>query len=353
MFNKYCRTFILMALTILIATACNATPNEPTDTKENVSETATPKNPDSQQNPQVDKQDDTTNKPTLPFSELQKGDTGKQVSNLQQVLIQAGYAIKNTDVYDSETVWAITDFQMQTSKEMITGIYTLKTKQLLEKVLANQLAITPGKALPWKKSELTADKKVEVSNPYEILVLVNKSHALPETFIPEDLVTPAVRFPFSEDLPKKQMRKPAAEALEKMFAAADKAGVDLFAQSGYRSFTRQQSIFAANVSKNGEEAANKYSARPGESEHQTGLTMDVTSPAVSFDLIIEFGETPEGKWIQTHASEFGFIIRYPKGKEEITKYQYEPWHLRFVGKKAAKEITDNKLTLEEYVEKLN
>lgn len=186
-------------------------------------------------------------------------------------------------------------------------------------------------------------------DPTDILVLVNKQHALPDGYIPPDLVFPDVRFPFTEDLPKKQMRKVAASAMEEMFEAGDAAGIDLFAQSGYRSYERQTVIFASNVEQQGEEAANKFSARPGESEHQTGLTMDVTSPEINYSLTIEFGDTKEGIWLKENAADYGFIIRYPLGKEDITEYQYEPWHIRYVGKKAAREIMSKGITLEEYL----
>ncbi len=199
------------------------------------------------------------------------------------------------------------------------------------------------------KDKMSENGSMITDNPNDILVLVNKEHALPDGYEPSDLVFPDVRFPFTEDLPKKQMRKEAAEAIEAMFADADKEELDLFAQSGYRSYERQDAIFAANVEKNGEKAANNYSARPGESEHQTGLVMDVTSPDVNYGLEIEFGDTKEGKWLAEHAADYGFIIRYPKDKEDITEYQYEPWHIRYVGKKAAKEIMSKGITLEEYL----
>lgn len=80
--------------------------------------------------------------------------------------------------------------------------------------------------------------------------------------------------------------------------------------------------------------------------------MDVTSPQVNFDLVTEFGDTKEGKWLKDHAAEHGFIIRYPKGKEDITGYQYEPWHIRYVGVKTATEIMERDITLEEYLEEL-
>src|SRR5699024_12439477 len=105
----------------------------------------------------------------------------------------------------------------------------------------------------------------------------NKHSALPDDFEPEDLVVPDVRFPFDEDVPKKQMRQVAADALEDLFAAGDEAGVTLYAQSGYREYDTQEAIFASSVDEHGEDEANNFSARPGESENKSGLTMDVTS----------------------------------------------------------------------------
>ncbi|MBU5467590.1 D-alanyl-D-alanine carboxypeptidase family protein [Virgibacillus sp. MSJ-26] len=289
---------------------------------------------------------------TLPQGLLQKGDQGNDIESLQKALNELDYNLEETSQFDDKTTWAITDFQFQIDGLDITGIYDDKTKLALEAQFESDNQVKPGDGLPLQKTTETDDGIEVTGNPYEVLVLVNKEHALPDDFTPDDLVIPNVRFPFTEDLPKKQMRKVAADALEEMFDAADDKGLELFAQSGFRSFDRQEEIFAANVEKNGEEAANKYSARPGESEHQSGLTMDVTSADVGFDLIIDFGETPEGKWIEKHASDYGFIIRYPEGKEDITKYQYEPWHLRYVGEKAAKDIMDKSITFEEYLENL-
>lgn len=286
----------------------------------------------------------------FPDETLQKKDEGKSVKALQTALNEIGYDISTSGTYDEETTWAITDFQFQQSLQA-TGIYNSETKEATRQFLKDKKEIEAGKGLPWEEDEETNEAGNPITNnPYEVLVLVNKHHALPDDFDPEDLVEPDVRFPFTEDLPKKQLRKVAANALEEMFAAGDEAGVDLYAQSGFRSYDRQDAIFTANVEKDGEKAANNYSARPGESEHQSGLTMDVTSADINYDLTIAFEDTDEGQWIKEHASEFGFIIRYPEDKEDITEYQYEPWHLRYVGEKAAKEITENGLSLEEYLE---
>lgn len=286
----------------------------------------------------------------LPDKVLQKGDKSEDVTILHKVLTQLGYEISASDTFNQETVWAITDFQLQSEHLAISGIYDYETKLELENFLKKELVVTPGEGLPYKEDEYLDEETVIIGNPYEVLALINKQHALPEGYIPSDLVVPDVRFPFVEDSPKKQMRQVAAEALEKMFAVADTQSLDLFAQSGYRSYERQVALFATYVSNHGEEEANRFSARPGESEHQSGLTMDVTSPHVNYSLVTEFGETEEGKWLEEHAAEYGFIIRYPKGKEDITGYQYEPWHLRYVGVKAATEIMDRGITLEEYLE---
>lgn len=188
-----------------------------------------------------------------------------------------------------------------------------------------------------------------VSNPDDILVLVNKQNALPEDYEPSDLVAPDIPFSFEEDIPKRYVRKVAAEALEELFTAAKEEQLELLGASGYRSYQRQNAIFTSNVAKKGEEEARKVSAVPGQSEHQTGLTMDVTSRFVGYDVIEEFAETKEGIWLKDNAHKYGFIIRYPKGKEDITGYSYEPWHIRYVGKEAATVIYENGYTFEEYL----
>ncbi|MHA7767524.1 peptidase M15 [Bacillus atrophaeus] len=187
-----------------------------------------------------------------------------------------------------------------------------------------------------------------IQNPDNILALVNKEYALPGTYEPSDLVIPNVKFSFDEKIQKRYIRKEAAKALEKLFNAGKEKGYELAAVSGYRAYDRQEVIFKNEVSQKGEKKAKEAVAYPGQSEHQTGLAMDISSRSNGFELNEAFGGTDDGKWVQNHAYEYGFIIRYPKGKENVTKYEYEPWHLRYVGKKAAKVIHDHGLTLEEY-----
>ncbi|TFJ91506.1 D-alanyl-D-alanine carboxypeptidase family protein [Lentibacillus salicampi] len=334
MFKKYLTATIGLFATLLLITACSngaskdKQPNDPAPAEQ----------PDDQDNAEP------ANKQIqLPQESLQKKDTGDAVKTLQETLNKMDYDLETTGTFDVLTTWAVTDYQKQESLP-VTGIYNDATRDAMNESLENNTSIEPGSG--FERPDKDSDA---IPNPHEILALVNKEHSLPNGFEPLNLVEPDVRFPFDEFLPKKQMRQVAATALEDMFQAADDAGLELFAQSGYRSFDRQDAIFASNVEAHGEKAANKFSARPGESEHQTGLTMDVTSADVDFQLIKEFGESDEGKWLQKHAAEYGFIIRYPKGKEEVTQYQYEPWHLRYVGKKAATDIMEQGITLEEYL----
>ncbi|WP_303983463.1 M15 family metallopeptidase [Niallia circulans] len=193
------------------------------------------------------------------------------------------------------------------------------------------------------------DGRKVIQNPTNIVSLVNKEFGLPDGYAPEDLVRPKVEFSFgNQDIEKSYMRKEAAKALEDMFNGAKKSGITLYAVSGYRSYNRQTEVYDAEVSRVGEEKAVQAVAYPGNSEHQTGLAMDISSESADFLLTEGFGETKEGKWLKENAHLYGFILRYPKGKEKITQYKFEPWHFRYVGKKSAKDIYENDWTLEEY-----
>ncbi len=191
--------------------------------------------------------------------------------------------------------------------------------------------------------------KLVIKNTDDILVLVNKKRNLSADYKPEDLIIPNVKFPFKEKLEKKYLRKEAAEALEELFMKAEKEGIILYAVSGYRSYNTQKMLFDNKEKKVGFEKANLLVAYPGQSEHQTGLAMDVSSESVKFTLEENFGQAVEGKWLKDNAHKFGFIIRFQKETTDITGYSYEPWHIRYVGKEVAKEIFENNITLEEFL----
>ncbi len=184
--------------------------------------------------------------------------------------------------------------------------------------------------------------------PESLTVLVNRAFLLPSSYEPKDLVIPDVKFDTKIVTDKHYMRKVAATALEKMVKAAKKKKLKIVGVSGYRSYDRQKQVYDQSAKLNGKTHADKYCAVPGSSEHQTGLSIDVSTKEVRYSLLPEFAQTKESKWIEKNAHIYGYVVRYPKNKSKITGYNYEPWHLRYVGPKVATYLYENKLTLEEY-----
>jgi LAS superfamily LD-carboxypeptidase LdcB len=190
----------------------------------------------------------------------------------------------------------------------------------------------------------------KVTNVDSIAVVVNKQRSLPDpsNYVPEDLIKPDVPFSFTGENERRYLRSEAAKALEDLFQQAKEEDIEIVAVSGYRSYGTQKAIYNNNLKTKGEEHTRRYSAFPGTSEHQTGLAMDVSSPSINNRLEDTLGDTQEGIWLAANAPDFGFIIRYPEGKEDITGYAYEPWHLRYVGKDLAQTISEQATTLEEF-----
>ena len=171
------------------------------------------------------------------------------------------------------------------------------------------------------------------------LILVNKFYHLPDKYEPNDLVTLSSKYNKGAN---SKMRKEAAIAFMKMVDAALLDNIILKNASAYRSYDYQVNLYDSYVNQDGKKNADIYSARPGYSEHQTGLCSDINTIDSSFH------GTNEANWLLKNAYKYGFIIRFPKDKEKITGYKYEPWHYRYVGEKVAKVIYENDLTLEEY-----
>lgn len=208
------------------------------------------------------------------------------------------------------------------------------------------------------KTKIETDKyPIETVEDFDLL-LINKTHALSENYYPEDLVK-IDRFVSGVGSDEThQMRKVAADALNAMFDAAAEEGLEIRLRTGFRSYSYQTSLYNNYVKRDGQKAADTYSARPGTSEHQTGLSCDLGGKSEGFELSYKFGKTDEGKWVAEHAHEFGFIIRYTDGEQKesgkgapgkITGYVYEPWHIRYVGVEHATEIYNAGITLEEYL----
>ncbi len=186
-------------------------------------------------------------------------------------------------------------------------------------------------------------------NPMDTLILVNKFNRAPA--IPVALVKPNVP-PCEEKVAENiYMRPDAASALEQMFAAAQEEGIHLYARSGFRSYTTQKAIYERKLGRvDDERSANASVAKPGYSEHQTGLAMDFEGEStLGQGLNAAIADSPEGIWVAENCHRFGFILRYPKDKTNITGYIFEPWHVRYVGVEAAEEITALGITFEEYI----
>lgn len=181
-----------------------------------------------------------------------------------------------------------------------------------------------------KEKDVSVSKEkpnIEVKNGITYvdgIIVVNKTYSLPKDYDPK-------------------VNKDALKALKLMQADAKALGLDLSLISGYRSYDTQKKLYNKYVKKDGEEVANTYSAKPGHSEHQTGLAFDIGSVDRSF------ANTSEAKWIEENAHLYGFIVRYPNNKTDITGYIYEPWHVRYLGKETAKKVWESGLTLEEYL----
>jgi len=173
------------------------------------------------------------------------------------------------------------------------------------------------------------------------ILLVNKNHPLPADYAP-DYTNGAGQ--------STSLQGEAEAAAEAFLAAANAQGNSMYVLSGYRSYNVQASLFANYAAIHGEEKANTFSARAGQSEHQTGLSFDVGDAQHSgYNLQTSIDQFPGVQWMMQHCAEYGFILRYPEGKEDITGYQYEPWHYRYVGVEAATAIMASGLTLEEYL----
>lgn len=190
-------------------------------------------------------------------------------------------------------------------------------------------------------------QQLSLDDPNSLWIIVNKQRSMPANFTPNDLRQPdvTVRSPGSNEM---LLRDSTASAVEAMVAAAAKEGINLMLVSGFRSYGLQQSVYNGNVAGEGRTNADKTSARPGHSEHQTGLAADIGATSRACELEACFGQTAEGQWLAAHGHTYGFVVRYPNGLEGVTGYTYEPWHMRFVGAELAAEIHKSGQTLEQF-----
>lgn len=232
--------------------------------------------------------------------------------------------ISATDNYDGDITDKVSIKNQVNTKKPGTYKITYKVKDSSgNSDKKERIVIVNEKAMSVSKTEPNIEVKNGITYINGIL-LVNKKYALPKDYDPK-------------------VNKEAEGALKLMQADATTLGLDLRLVSGYRSYATQESLYNKYVKKDGKTKADTYSAMPGHSEHQTGLAFDVGSVYGSFS------KTTEAKWLAENAHLYGFIIRYPYGKTNITGYVYEPWHIRYLGKETAKKVKESNLSLEEYL----
>lgn len=171
------------------------------------------------------------------------------------------------------------------------------------------------------------------------LILVNKYHQLDESYVPDDLIA------FDSPMGKGRLREKVYDAYKELYRAAKEDGYTLVVVSSYRSFSYQDGLYRRYLSRDTKENVDTYSARPGHSEHQTGMAIDVSLPGVSLD---DFGSTNAAEWLKQHGADYGFIIRYPKDRIDVTGYIEEPWHIRYLGKEVAEDVLAKGMTYDEY-----
>ena len=226
----------------------------------------------------------------------------------------------NPEVSLSEALYSVTDSSVAMIDEfgMITGV---SRGECNINVVCGEEMIQ----IPLTVRELTVENGCTYVDG---ILIANKQISLPEDYDPG-------------------MLPETAEAFKQLQAAAQAEGLNIYQGSGYRNYQYQITVYNNLVATYGEEYADKISAKPGHSEHQTGYTVDCNT------IDEAFINTPEGQWLDQHCHEFGFIIRYPEGKEAITGYSYECWHIRYVGVQMATEIYQQGLTLEEYLDVLD
>lgn len=230
---------------------------------------------------------------------------------------------------------------------LVTGFVAYLQVEPTQISLPTFKAQVPINTTPAVASQPQASPPPSIDDPTSLWVIANKQRPLPYNYRPS-LTIPHIRLQQSLAAESMQVSSVAAPDLERMFQSMQHAGLQPVLVSGFRSAPTQKQLYENYVAQYGQAEADRFSARPGTSEHQTGLAIDVGRVGDTCTLDACFGTTAEGLWLAAHAHEYGFIVRYPDGKEHITGYKYEPWHLRYVGGELATTLFSSGKTMEEH-----
>lgn len=258
------------------------------------------------------------------YSETQVTEILKN-SKMTKVLLSKDYNkyiidIMSSKYYLSRNLDNYLDYKQKNNDKSITDVVAI---------------INVGADKDWYKDPKKADTTKGV------LMLVNKFNYLTDDYTIDDLVDMSILYAFNG----KQIKSEVYDAFKSMAIAAKKESLKLVANSTYRTYAYQKSIYTSYKNSEGTEYADSYAARPGYSEHQTGLAIDISTLTSTTD---NFKDTKEFTWLIANAYKYGFILRYPENKEYLTGYSYEAWHYRYVGKEVAKKIHDEGITFDEY-----
>ena len=258
--------------------------------------------------------------------ELNIGEKYKLNDNILEVMDPVDGTIPYAEKDSMNAYWIVSEVDFDTPGDYIVAVYA-KDINGNDSKEEFTIIVKEFRKEPEETGNTTSDpNKSNRDEPYYVngILLVNKLHGLPYEY-------------------GSGVDATAYAALKQLQNGANTNGYDMPLLSGYRSFDYQASLYNNYVAMDGQAAADRYSARPGYSEHQTGLAFDIG------ELNNNYGTTPAGQWLAKHAHEYGFIIRYPQGKESVTGYMYEPWHVRYLGIDLASNIYASGLTLEEYL----
>jgi D-alanyl-D-alanine carboxypeptidase len=208
------------------------------------------------------------------------------------------------------------------------SVYAYKNRhQIAENVKKDAITQASAKAEQNRTVSSATPLPTELTDSSSITLLVDKTHTLPKDYVPSDLTTPYL----NSSTDAIQLRQEAADKAKEMKNAAADAGIQLVVSAGYRSYEEQSDYYNNRLAILGEGEVDRQVEKAGASEHQTGLAIDFTNAADQTVPTSDFVNTDACRWLYEHAHEYGFILRYPEGKEEITGYEYTPWHYRYVG----------------------
>ncbi|MFT3952130.1 MAG: M15 family metallopeptidase [Oscillospiraceae bacterium] len=307
--NRMILLSVCVLLIVVVVVACVAGHKEETQEPDDSAKTSTAADSSASADSPADSTDST-------------GSTDSAVKDLPAIALREGQELKlDTGIYGTGD-WTSSDTAVAAAGlgkviGVSKGSCTLTNGKQGVSVQVFSGYATPAGGVP----EITVVDGVTYVNG---ILIVNKTYSLPRDYA------------YGAD-------DTAMEHLNQMFDAAAKDGLNLFIASGYRDYDTQKTLYEQYRSDSGEELADTYSARPGHSEHQSGLAFDINDPSDTFT------GTPEQIWVAKHCTKYGFIIRFPEGKQDSTGYKYESWHVRYVGVEAAKEITASGKSLEEFL----